>query len=271
MIACIRKFPRINKLPAVIKNKKKRGNCRRIFAAVISALFAVILSAGIFAEENTEGNVLGNYRNADWQGDKLFFDEYSGSLYFEGNTDKEKQSAVISADLSEGSTGFFFYVDGGNGKGSDGGFITLEILDGGGEVLFSSSTGNVEGFANFSRFSIGDEGHYYPVPKRAETARITFTANQKDNGERVNIYFRNFTLLFSEIKPLLLPDDKDLMDCKAGLSKVEVGVTSADRWFWIITIFAVALIFLIIAKWKQKYSTPKVMKGTDRKVKNKGM
>lgn len=55
------------------------------------------------------------------------------------------------------------------------------------------------------------------------------------------------------------------MDSRAGLSKVEVGITAADRWVWIVTVFLVAIVFLIIAKWKQKYSTAKVMKGTDRK------
>ncbi len=233
----------------------------KIFTAVFSAAFSLLLSVWVFAE----GNALENYQNASWQGDKLFYDDYSGALYFEGNADKEKQSAVLTLDLEENATGFFFYVDGGNGNGSDSGFVTLSILDGDGNSLFSASTGNVEGFANFSRFSVGEEGHYYPIPKGAEAAEITFTAQQKGSGQRVNIYFRNFNLILSDSKPLLPPNEIDLMDGKAGLSKVEVGVTVFDRWFWIILIFAVAMVFFLVAKWKGKYASPKVMKGTDRR------
>ncbi len=233
----------------------------RIFTAVFSAAFSLLLSVGVFAE----GNALENYQNADWQGDKLFYDDYSGALYFRGNTDKEKQSAVLTLNLEENATGFFFFVDGGNGNGSDSGYVTLTILDGEGNSLFSTSTGNVEGFANFSRFSVGEEEHYYPIPKSAEAAEITFTALQKGSSQRVNIYFRNFNLLFSDSKPLSPPNKIDLMDSKAGLSKVEVGVTAFDRWFWIVLIFAVAMVFFLVAKWRQKYISPKIMKGTNRR------
>lgn len=233
----------------------------KILTAVFSAAFSLLLAVGVFAE----GNALENYQNADWQGDKLFYDDYSGALYFQGNADKEKQSAVLNVDLEEKDTGFFFYVDGGNGKGSDSGYVTLTFLDGEGNSLFSTSTGNVEGFANYSRFSVGEEGRYYPIPKGAEAAEITFAATKKGSGQRVNIYFRNFNLLLSDSKPLLPPDEIELMDNKAGLSKVEVGITAFDRWFWIVLIFAVAMVFFLVAKWRQKYSSAKVLKATDRK------
>lgn len=236
---------------------------RKIFSAASAVILAVLTPLYIFAEENA----LGNYQGLNWQGDRLFFDEYSGSLYFKGDSEKEKQTASFSVDIDSQSTGFFFYADGGNGKGADSGYVTLTVYDNENNSLFSSSTGNVEGFANFSRFSIGDENHYYPIPKEGKRIEVAFTALQKDKGEKVGIYFRNFSLFLSGEKPLLLPDKMELMETKAGLSKVEVGITAADRWVWIVTVFLVAIVFLIIAKWRQKYSVAKVMKGTDRKIK----
>lgn len=233
---------------------------RRGIGAALAVTMAVLTPLYIFAEDNA----LGNYREPDWQGDKLYFDDYSGSLYFRTESGREEQRAYYCADIGE-NTGFFFYADGGNGKGSDSGYVTLTVYDGEGNSLFTSSTGNVEGFANFSRFSIGEENHYYPIPKEGKKIEVAYTALQKDKGEKIGIYFRNFSLFLSKEKPLLVPEEKKLMDSRAGLSKVEVGITAADRWVWIVTVFLVAIVFLIIAKWKQKYSTAKVMKGTDRK------
>lgn len=234
---------------------------RRIFSGALAAVFALLTPLYVFAE----GNLLENYQGMDWQGDKLFYDQYSGCLYFEGNAESEKQTASLSVNIDPDSTGFFFCADGGNGRGNDSGYLNLTVYDKEHKSLFSTSTGNIEGFGNYSRFSIGDEEHYYPIPKEAASIEIAFTANQKDSGQRVNIYFRNFSLLFSQTKPLLLPDPMEQMNSKAGLSKVEVGVSDADHWLWIIIVFLVALTFLLIAKWKQRYSTPKVMKATDRK------
>ncbi|MCM1298144.1 MAG: hypothetical protein NC203_08640 [Firmicutes bacterium] len=235
---------------------------RKIFPGALAAALALLTPLRVFAE----GNVLENYQDLDWQGDKLFLDGYSNTLYFEGNGGKETQTASLSVDVDPQSTGFFFYADGGNGRGNDIGCLTLTLYDGEGKPLFASSTGNVKGFGNYARFSIGAEDEYYPMPEKAERLVIDFTALRQDEGQRVNAYFGNFSLFFSDTKPLSLPEKKDVMDCRAGLSKVEIGVTPADHWFWVAVIFLVAIAFLIIAKWRNKYSVNGVMKSTGKRI-----
>ncbi len=135
------------------------------------------------------------------------------------------------------------------------------------EQLLSLSTGLIQNFDNYSRFYIGEETSYFPIPEGTETVEVVLNAEQNGKGERINIYFRNLSLHLSGEKPLL-PDEKKLyLESTAGLTKVEIGLTPFTRYIWIGIVFFVALAFYIVRIWKQKYSSPKVMKSTDRKIK----
>lgn len=243
-------------------------------------IFLLLMSTGmtelkIFAEktdaeessEPQNPNLLGNYTSAQWQGDTLYLDEPSTAVYFKPKDGGGKYSAVLSFDRDGSETGFYFRIDAGNGRGSDSGFCTLSFYDGGHNQLLSLSTGQIHGFDNYSRFYIGEEGSYFPIPENTETIEVALNAEQQGSGDKVNVYFRNLSLHLSGEKPLLSNEKKLYLDSTPGLTKVEIGVTSAVRYIWILIIFLVALSFYFIRRWQQKYSTAKVMKAGDRKFK----
>ena len=243
-----------------------------LFLVVLaSVLFFFPIAPEAYAEDITEEsdnpNLLGDYTSAEWSGNKLYLDEASTSVYFKKNPDSANQSAVLTFKRDSKDTGFYFRIDAGNGanSGGDSGFCTLSFYGEGHEQLLSLSTGSIQGFDNYSRFYIGEETSYFPIPENTETVEVVLNAEQKGEGERVNTYFRNLSLHLSGEKPLL-PDEKKLyLDSTAGLTKVEIGITPMTRYIWIGVIFLVALAFYIIRIWRQKYSTPKVMKASDRK------
>lgn len=246
------------------------GKIACIAAAAAGAL--CLRSASVYAAENT--NLLKDYKDRLWSGDQIYYDAYSASVYFI-NSDKETQSASVTLEVEQGMTGFMFRIDGGNGAGEgfgansgieDSGFCTVTFYDDEGNSLFGVSTGVISGLENYARFSIGEETKYYPVPEGAKTAEIVLSADQKGKTDNVHMYFRNLALYFSSEIPLMSAD-KDIlyMEASTGLSRVEVGVSSFDRYLWIGIVFLVALAFFIISVWRQKYKTPTVMKGTDRK------
>lgn len=224
------------------------------------------------SEESSElqnPNLLGNYTSAEWQGDALYFDEPSTAVYFKPKDEGGKYYAVLSFERDKSETGFYFRIDAGNGSGGDSGFCTVSFYDGEHNQLLSLSTGQIQGFDNYSRFYIGEEGSYFPIPEKTETVEVALNAEQKGKGDRVSVFFRNLSLHLSGEKPLLPNEKKLYFDSTPGLTKVEIGVTRATRYIWIIIIFLVALSFYFIRRWQQKYSTAKVMKTGDRKTKGK--
>lgn len=247
------------------------------FILSLSVLIAVVCFSffvtAVFAEDTSEEpdnlNLLGNYTSADWSGNTLYLDEPSTAVYFKKISDNNKQSAVLTFKRDKSDTGFYFRIDVGNGanSGGDSGFCTLSFYGEGREQLLSLSTGLIQNFDNYSRFYIGEETSYFPIPEGTETVEVVLNAEQNGKGERINIYFRNLSLHLSGEKPLL-PDEKKLyLESTAGLTKVEIGLTPFTRYIWIGIVFFVALAFYIVRIWKQKYSSPKVMKSTDRKIK----
>lgn len=233
-------------------------------AIIVLFLFIGILPNYICAEDR---NCLKNYHTAEWSGDSIYLDKSSNSLFFKKDQDKSRQTAAISIDIEQGSSGFLFYVDIGNGShNDDNGYCTISFYDENKEMLLSVSTGIVKNLDNYSRFSIGKNESYFPLPEDAKTAEITINSTQSGNDENINVYFKNFTLLVSNEVPLLPEEKIDFMNSTIGLTKVEIGLTPMTRWIWVAIVFLVALSFLFIAKWQQKYKTAKIMKGTDRKI-----
>lgn len=247
------------------------------FVLFLSVLIPVIyfscfpseVSAENIPEASDNPNLLGDYTSAEWSGDTLYLDEPSTSVYFKKIPEVNKQSAVLTFKRDKKDTGFYFRIDAGNGanSGGDSGFCTLSFYGEGHRQLLSLSTGLIQGFDNYSRFYIGEETSYFPIPEDAETVEVVLNAEQKGSGEKVNIYFRNLSLHFSGEKPLL-PDEKKLyLDSTPGLTKVEIGITPMTRYIWIGIVFLVALAFYLIRIWRQKYSTAKVIKPSGRKTK----
>lgn len=229
----------------------------KLLKITAAAAAAFMLAAAVSAEDI---NLLENYRDAQWAGDPISYDENSEAIYF-SESENESFKAVFEADMNENASGFFFYIDGGNGVNvGDSGKCEISFTDSGGNTLFSASTGEISGLENFSRFSIGEEECYYPVPEGAEKVRITIFAQQKDSLKKVSVYFRNLALYMSGDKMLSLPDSDGTMNVAAGLTRVEVGINPATRWIWIGIVFAVAMAFYFIKMWREKYKTAAIMK-----------
>lgn len=222
-----------------------------------AAITACVMAASVYGDGT---NLLSDYGNADWRGDKLALDSSSGAVYFAN--DGTAKSAVL--EIAAEGTGIYFSVDAGNGVNTnDSGYCTLEFCGEDGEVLSSVSTGSIKGFENYARFYIGTEGSYYPLPQGTEKVVITLHAESSGNSGKVNVYFRNFTLFCSSEKPLT--EKLTYMDSIAGLTKVEVGLNPWVRWIWVGVVFAVAMVFFLVRKMREKYKSPEIMKAGKRK------
>lgn len=247
---------------------------KRFSVFVLCCLLLSFIPFSVNADETTSlestdsVNLLADYTSANWQGDTLYLDEPSTAIYFMPN-DKKEQSATVVFERSEADTGFYFRADAGNGgnSGKDSGYCTIGFFDEEKNLLLSLSSGQIQNLDNYTRFYIGEEATYFPIPQKTKTVEVTLHAVQNSSGKRVNVYFRNLLLCFGKEKPLMLYEKKLYLDSSAGLTKVEIGVTQTTRFIWIGIIFLVALAFYIIRLWQQKYATAKVMKSTDRKTK----
>lgn len=227
----------------------------RVAAAAVAAC---MMAAAVSAEE---ANLLAGYGSADWQGDSLAPDSASGAIYFDGGEAERQAMLEITAE----GTGIYFSVDAGNGVNTgDSGYCTLEFCREDGQVLSTVSTGSIKGLENYSRFYIGSEGSYYPLPEGTEKIAITLHAEAERASGRVNVYFRNFTLYFSSEKPLLVPEDSVYMNSIAGLTKVEAGLDPWMWWIWVGVVFAVAMVFYFVRKRREKYKTAKIMSAGKR-------
>ena len=232
----------------------------RLWGIAAAAAAVCVMTCDIFADGV---NLLKSYGNADWQGDSLALDSTSGAVYF-GNDGSEK-SAVL--EIAADGTGIYFSVDAGNGANtSDSGYCTLEFCTENGEALSSVSTGNISGFENYSRFYIGSEGRYFPLPDGTEKIVVSLHAAPKGKSGKTNVFFRNFMLYMSSEKPLTEPNSDPYMSSIPGLTKVEVGLDPALRWIWVGVVFAVALVFYFVRKRQDKYKTARVMKAGKRKL-----
>lgn len=229
---------------------------KKILSAFLSLSFIFLLNISVSAEAP---NLLSDYTNLDWQGDKLYLDKGSGAVYFQRNSDKTVQEANLALDVEQGSSGFLFYIDIGNGnKKGDKGYCSIQFFDEDNKELLGRSTGMIENSENYVRYSVGEDEKFYPVPEGAKTVKIKLSAEGEGNGENVNVYFRNFSLFFSDEIPLCDPTDEALMDSSTSLSQVEIGLTPYTHWIWVGFVLLVALSFYLIRMWRQKYSTPKL-------------
>ena len=230
----------------------------RVIAAAAAAV--CVMTGTAFADEV---NLLEGYGTADWQGDSLALDSTSGAVYFVN--DGSEKSAVL--EIAAEGTGIYFSVDAGNGVNtSDSGYCALDFCGEDGQVLSSVSTGSINRFENYSRFYIGSEERYCPLPEGTEKIVISLHAEPKGNTGKVNVYFRNLTLYLSSEKSLAEANDDRYMNSITGLTKVEAGLDPWVRWIWVGLVFAVALVFYFVRKRMDKYRTAKVIKAGKRKL-----
>ncbi|HBH95925.1 MAG TPA: hypothetical protein DDX91_09225 [Ruminococcaceae bacterium] len=230
---------------------------KKTISCLLSLTLGILLSISVSANEP---NILSDYTNLDWRGDTLYLDKGSGAIYFQRNDDGSAQKATLSIDVEQGSTGFLFYVDVGNGnKKGDGGFCSIQFYDGNNKELLGRSTGTAENLEHYVRYYIGEDERFYPIPDGAKKLTVTLSAWGEGRSANVNVYYRNFSLFFSDNIPLSdSAADEVYMKSSSSLSKVEVGLTPYTRWIWIGIVFLVALSFYLIRVWRQKYSTPKI-------------
>ena len=226
----------------------------KLLGAVAAAAAVFVMAGPAYADEL---NLIADYEKAEWHGDSLSYDSSSGALFFVNNNDGTEKNAVL--EITAQGTGIYFSVDVGNGANTgDSGHCTVEFCGEDGQVLSSVSTGSINGLENYSRFYIGSEESYYPMPEGTEKIAISLHAVPDGNTGSVNVYFRNFMLFFSDEKPLGKPDAD--MNSIEGLTRVEVGLDPWARWVWVGAIFAVALAFYFVRKMMDKYKSPKILK-----------
>lgn len=233
---------------------------KKTISALLSLSLIFLLCISVSADAS---NLLSDYASLNWQGDKLYLDKGSGSMYFKRNSDKMVQEATLSIDIEQGSTGFLFYIDIGNGKKKgDKGYCSIQFFDENNKELLGRSTGAAENLENYVRYSVGEDEKFYPIPSGAKTVTVKLSASGEGSGDNVNVYYRNFSLFFSDNIPLSDPaDDEVFMNSSTSLSKVEIGLTPYTRWIWVGIVFLVAMSFYLIRVWRQKYSTPKLNNG----------
>ncbi|MDE6580053.1 MAG: hypothetical protein K2K41_05930, partial [Ruminiclostridium sp.] len=140
---------------------------RKNISALLLLSIVFLSSVSVSAEEP---NSLSDYVHLDWKGDQLYLDKESGAVYFQRNDSKPAQKAYLELDIEQGSTGFLFYIDIGNGtKKGDSGYCSLQFLDEKGNELLERSTGVIEKSENYVRYSVGEDEKFFPVPRGAKT------------------------------------------------------------------------------------------------------
>lgn len=243
----------------------------KFFSFFASALLtATALCPLASAEYKADENLLSEYQSLSWNGDALSYDGYSKTLSFTASEGKaDYSSQLVIALLEDTAKGFMFYTDIGNGQTtSDFGAVSLEFLDGDGKVIAKASSEVINSRKNYHRCSCGKDSEFYPTDENAKSVRVTMTATDADGDGKINVFFRNFYLLFSDaqimssIKPSEIPS---VMETSSELSIVEVGNIGLSRWLWVGIIAVVAFAFYFLRLSRQKSNKSSLIKPTGKK------
>ena len=239
---------------------------KKALSIAISTAILLTAQLPVYGEETAEGavastNHLNEYYRLDWTGDDLYYDESSKAMFFKHADGKTTQTASYTVTFENAPAGLWFYTDLGNGNtDGDNGTVEISITDQNGDSLFSISSENIAKENSFRRHYLGKESAYYPISENAAAVTVTFTANDVDGGQLVDVYFRNLSLVFGSEEQTDYAQE-ELLHLYSGdsLERVEIGNYDFARWLWIGIIFVVAMIFYFIRMQKKKYATAKVI------------
>lgn len=208
---------------------------KKICSIIVSVLSAVIFAISASAEQDV--NLMKDYRDPLWEGDTLYYEEYYGTISFNG------ESGMASVVFpTEDSLGFWFYFDMGNLSGKGTGYGSVEFLDEDGNVIEACTTEKNIGNGSFNRYQLGSEEEYAPIPEEAESVRVSIAY---EGGEQ-SPYFRNFCLVLSD--SIAVSDERSEWDISGKLQIVQVGVTRTDHIVWIVFVALVAFAMLLTRK-----------------------
>lgn len=206
------------------------------FAAV---LCAVLFTISASAEQNA--NLMSDYRNLSWEGDKLYYNEDYGTLSFNDGIGEAHVTFPVENFMS-----FWFYTDMGNYQNKGTGSIDVSFLDVENNVVKSYTTEENSGNGSFNRYQLGTHEGYVAVPENAENVRITLFFK---NGEK-SPYFRNLSFILSNTHSVDTSIDEWTVSGK--LEIVQVDVTKADHFVWIVFVVLVPIIMFITRKLMDK-------------------
>lgn len=205
-------------------------------AAALSVLFAVLFFS-ISASAEGE-NRLSAYQSQTWEGAVLEYDPDHGTLSF--REEQGGQAARITFPAGD-ARGFRFYADVGNFENAGVGNLLVELLDENGDVLERYETEKTAGDGSFHRYRLGDEAAYARLPERTESVRITLVF---EGGK--SPYFRNLALYLDNMKTIETCTPE--WNVSGKLELVQVGVTKAQYWSWVVIVAAVPILMYVTKK-----------------------
>lgn len=207
-----------------------------VFTVVLCMLLFTISA---FAEQ--DANLMSDYRNLSWEGDKLYYNEDYGTLSFNDGIGEAHVTFSVEDSMS-----FWFYADMGNYQNKGTGCIDVSFLDAENNIVKSYTTEENSGNGSFNRYQLGTHEGYVVVPENAENVRITLFFR---NGEK-SPYFRNLSFILSDTHSVDTSIDGWTVSGK--LEIVQVDVTKADHFVWIVFVVLVPIIMFITRKLMDK-------------------
>lgn len=215
---------------------------KRLIAFLTALIFSVFVSVTAFAQDI---NLLSDYKNIMWEGTGLIYNEEHRTLSL-----KEKGSAFVTFDTGD-NTAIWVYTDMGNYKDKGTGNISLEFLDGEGNVILKTVSDNDPSNGYFIRSSYGSDALYASIPENTERVRfsLSFTEGEKSP------YFRNLSLVLSNTAPR--SDNETEWKRSGDLTIVQVNVTGADYIMFIVLVCLVGLVMIAVRLIRDKIRNKK--------------
>lgn len=212
---------------------------KKLISFLLTCISAVLFTIPAIAEQDV--NLMADYRNLTWEGDKLYYNENYGTVSFNDGTGKASVTFP-----TENSLGFWFYADMGNYQNKGTGYMDVTFLDSDDNIIKSFVTEKNSGNGSFNRYQLGKSDEFVQVPDKAEKVQITLFYSNGDKSP----YFRNLSLVLSDSRKI----NKDIDDWTVSgkLEIVQVEVTTSDHIMWIVIVVLVPLIMFATRKLMDK-------------------
>lgn len=203
---------------------------RKIAALVISAAAAAIFAVSAAAADVSY--YLNQSEVSEWSGAEVMKNETHSVLSALGG----EAYMIFPAD---GYNALMFYTDGGNYSSGSAGIVTVSFIDADGNKTAAYEKEIITD-GKFRRYSFGSESAYAEIPGNTAEIKISVT------GGASGPYYRNTTLVLSNTAPRFSGETEWFVSGETGL--VQVNVTTATYWTWVVIVFAVALIMFGVRK-----------------------